>query len=432
MVTEREERDGGRLRMLVLTPILPFPGASGQEQRVRYSLEAARALFHVTVATYAPRGQQERVRAELSGYCDAAIVLPALYSRSRGEQFIHRIRGAAVSAWTGVKRTNYEVGEVEFSPSRVRSELGGLPFDCVLFEYWYAARATSVFRDRGIPCVLDMHNILWRAYERQLRRVRWLPGGLKRWAAARYRRREEESWRRFDGLVAINREEEADVRDPASSPGTRVFYAPMGIDLARWPYQWQPGKPVRVGFYGALGSLENQEGAFRCHEKIMPRIWERFPDAELWFVGVNPPASLLALTRDPRVRVTGFVPDAGKVLATMFCVVCPWSGTYGFRSRLVEVMSVGAPVVASRDAVSGMELEHGKGVLLADDDEGLARLVNGLLENVPFAQEQSRLGRARVEELFSVEKTYGRWMREMSEWLHRRGEPVRASGGLRS
>lgn len=432
MPTEGEERDGGRLRMLVLSPILPFPVASGQQQRVRYTLEAARPLFHVTVATYVPQGQQDAVRAELSGYCDASIVLPALYSRSRREQWIHRIRGAAVLVWTGVKRTNYEIGEVEFSPSRVRSELGGLPFDCVVFEYWYAARATSVFRERGIPCVLDMHNILWRAYERQLRRVRRLPGWLRRWAASRYRRREEESWRRFDGLVAINREEDAYVRDSAARDGTRVFYAPMGIDLARWPYQWQPAKPVRIGFYGGLGSSENREGAFRCHEKIMPRIWERFPDAELWFVGADPAPSLLALTRDPRVRVTGFVRDADRILATMFCVLCPWSGTYGFRSRLVEVMSVGAPVVASRDAVSGMELEHEKGVLLADDDEGLARLVNGLLENVPVAQEQSRLARARVEELFSFEKTYGRWMREMSEWLRRRGEPVRASGGLLS
>ena len=329
-----------------------------------------------------------------------------------------------------MKRSNYAVAKVEFSPDRIASHFGGKAFDAVIFEYWYAAEAADVFRRRSIPCILDMHNILWRAYERQLRERRWLPLWLRRIATERYRWREEQSWRRFDGLVTINREEEDYVRERSGPGAAHVFYAPMGLELERWPYRWNPASPARVGFYGGLGSPENQEGALRCHAEIMPRVWEAHPEAELWLIGSDPPARLRALTRDPRVRVTGYLPDVRETVSTMSCVVCPWSGTYGFRSRLIEVMSIGVPVVASPDAVSGMELEHGKGILLGADDAGLARLVLELLENDDLARRQSRLGRSRVEELFSFEKTYGRWMREMVAWI-RRDKPIRASIGLR-
>ncbi len=406
-----------RLRLVVFSHILPFPEASGQQQRVRYTLEAAREVFHVTFVTCAASQREHDVRKGLVPYCDASIILPALYARTAAEKWKHRVGGVAYAAATGEKRTNYAVGRVEFSPDRVSRAVGSEPFDVALFEYWYAAGSVGVLRSRSIPSVLDMHNILWKAYERQLAAVGAMPGGVRRWAVRRYRRREERSWREFDGVVAINREEEAFVRSLALRPGARIFYAPMGVDLARWPYSWKPERPIRVGFYGGLASPENQDGALRCHREIMPRVWERFPDAELWLVGSHPPTRLQKLSRDPRVKVTGFLPDVGTVLASLSCVVCPWSGAYGFRSRLVEVMSLGVPTVASRNAVRGMELDHGNGILLAGDDGELARLTLSVLENEAEARNVSRAGRGRVEALFTAERSYGRWMGELRDWV---------------
>jgi glycosyltransferase involved in cell wall biosynthesis len=109
----------------------------------------------------------------------------------------------------------------------------------------------------------------------------------------------------------------------------------------------------------------------------------------------------------------------------MTCVACPWSGTYGFRSRLVEVMSLGVPTVASREAVWGMELDTSGGILLADGDAALARLVVDVVTDAPRARELGDRGRRTVETLFTVDATYGRWMRAVREWLETRGESGR-------
>jgi glycosyltransferase involved in cell wall biosynthesis len=84
---------------------------------------------------------------------------------------------------------------------------------------------------------------------------------------------------------------------------------------------------------------------------------------------------------------------------------------------VVEVMAVGVPVVASPSAVHGMELEDGIGILLGDDEAGLADLVIRLLSEPSFATRQSRLAREQVERLFSSDDTYGRLTQELRDWL---------------
>jgi glycosyltransferase involved in cell wall biosynthesis len=133
-------------------------------------------------------------------------------------------------------------------------------------------------------------------------------------------------------------------------------------------------------------------------------------------VGSQPPAALRALETDPRIRVTGFVEEVQPLLGSMRLVLCPWKGTYGFRSRLVEVMAVGVPVVANPDAADGMEMAHEQGILLGDDDTALALHALRLLTDRPFAAQQSERARALVAARYGFEATYGALSRELSEW----------------
>src|SRR5262249_4773476 len=143
---------------------------------------------------------------------------------------------------------------------------------------------------RRIPCILDMLDVQWQVYKETLSQRR-IPSLWKRWALARYRRREERAWQQFDGLVAINRAEHDYVRSVL--PGEiQLFHAPMGIDLAAWPYCWTPSQPPRLAYYGGLHGVRNQRQAWTCFQSIMPEIWRKMPCAELWLVGNGPPADL--------------------------------------------------------------------------------------------------------------------------------------------
>jgi glycosyltransferase involved in cell wall biosynthesis len=411
--------------MLVLSHVVPFPRSNGQQQRVYYTLRAARQLFQITFVSVLPQPAEARLTEELKTVSDEVVPLPSRYGRSPMTKLWHRTRGLWFSFQTGLRFSNYLIGKLEFAPSRIEPLLAQADYDCALFEYWHATESVPVFRQRGIPCVLDMHNVLWQSHLQKLgqaSRLAW----WKRRSSRLYQAREEAAWQQFDGVIAITREEEAYLR-PRVPKTTRVFYAPMGVDLAEWPFGWEPSQPKRLAFYGGLGSAHNQEAAWGCYQQIMPAIWCLFPDTELWLVGSNPSAELRALGKDPRVKVTGFVEKVGDVLRTMSAVLCPWKGTYGFRSRLVEVMALGVPVVATPEAIQGMELEHEKGLLLGPDPAALSRQAIRLLKDTKFAQAQSRLGRQEVERLYSMPNTYGRLAAELNDWLLERKGSRRAA-----
>jgi glycosyltransferase involved in cell wall biosynthesis len=408
-------------RLLVVSHVWPFPGSAGQQLRVRYTLEAAVRQFQVDFLTFAPLEDQKITAAQIEALGCRPIVLESAES-ARGVKRLAQSSGSALFMLrTGLKKSNYLIGRVELSPSRIESAVNPRDYDAVLYEYFHAVDSVHLFRAAGVPAILDMHNVLWKSLEQRLNESSRRPAWFKNSHLARYRRREESAWDHYDALIAINRQE-YELVQARQRPTQKLFYAPMGTDLSLWPFSWRPAVPLRVAYYGGLGSSHNEAAALRCRHQIMPLIWRRFPEAELWLVGSNPSERLHRLTQDPRVKVTGFVEKIQDIISTMSLVLCPWSGTYGFRSRIVEVMALGVPVVATPAAVDGMQLESGRGLILAESDELMAAGAVELLSAPERLAGQSRLARFEMERLYSLENTYGRLMREVHEWLEARRE----------
>lgn len=402
---------GTKPGLLIVSHVLPYPRSAGQNQRVHYTLTALRERFRLGFLTFQPPSAIDETHRRLAEWGVEPIVIPSLTAGSRRHQAIGRLYAAA----TGLKRSNYAIGNVEFTADRIARHVDLSRYEIVLFEYFHAWRAAETLKRRGVRTVLDMHDILWRSYEQYLDQESRAPKPWRNYALNQYRAVELRSWRAFDGLIAINRMEEAEAREHAD-PESRIFYAPMGTDLRLWPYSHQPTNPPRLAFYGGMAAPRNQDFARQCAERIMPIVWDRHPETELWIVGNRPPESIQALAADPRIRVTGFVQEVQPLLATMTAILCPWSGTYGFRSRVVEAMALGLPIIANPDAVAGMELEQNSGVLLADDPQGLAEHALTLLNNPNAAIDLGRLARAKTETLYSLDATYGRLARELAEW----------------
>jgi glycosyltransferase involved in cell wall biosynthesis len=139
------------------------------------------------------------------------------------------------------------------------------------------------------------------------------------------------------------------------------------------------------------------------------------PEAELWIVGSHPPPSILELPAvEPRVHVTGYVEHVAPLLGAMSVVLCPWSGTYGFRSRIIEVMAIGVPIVASGEAVKGMAVEDGIHFLSGANAPELAESAIQILESRSLAESLSRRSRSLTEQSYSVDSTYGALLDRLS------------------
>ena len=391
-------------RLLLISGVLPVPIKAGQNARVFNKIRAFRKQFHVTFLGFSAESRHKQISQEMANWVDEVVILPSISQKQFMSRVWHKGVGELYALWHGLKPSNYILGHVELSPARITKFCEGKPFDLVVYEYWHTAASLPYFKSRGIPCVIDMHNILWQSYVRQLSERPW-PDWLRQRQISKYKQAEEAAWTQYDGLITINSGEHDYVKK--IMPNKPLFYAPMGLDMEQWPYQWTPQNRPRVGYYGGLSGPHNQAHARFCYEQVMPHVWQHFPDAEFWIVGSNPPDHLRQLAKnDKRVTVTGFVEDVQTVLKTMSVALCPWHGRYGFRSRVVELMAVGIPTIVNGDAVYGMPLETENGLFIRESGSEMAEVITNLLNSPTEAQRQSYAARQQVVELYNFTTTY--------------------------
>jgi glycosyltransferase involved in cell wall biosynthesis len=160
-----------------------------------------------------------------------------------------------------------------------------------------------------------------------------------------------------------------------------VTVVPNGVRL---PLATPPGRsdgPFTFLFVGNLGYYPNEDAALWFCSEVLPRIRA---DARKTFrvliVGTNPSHEVLALSAHPEVTVTGEVSNLERYYRDADLVVVPVRAGGGSRIKVIEAFSYRRPVVSTTCGGEGIEVRHGRHLLVADSPGDLAeqcvRLMN--------------------------------------------------------
>lgn len=404
-------------RLLFISHVNPSNQKSGQQQRVYYSAKAAKEFFHTTLLTLGPLDNL-RDASLFELFDDVIILSPTLSSFSH--KMFFALPYILFHLRTGLKRSNFALGEIEFTKKHLETITAGKDFDCVILEYWHAYKGISLFQEHGLPCILDMHDVQWKTFELQLKGKKY-PTFYKKRIISLYRKNEELAWKTFNRIIAINQIEQKLVKSIVT-PSTEVDFLPMGIDLTKWLYLWKQNDnlPSRIGFYGGLSSDVNIKNALYCIDEIMPFIWNKYPTIEFWLIGNNPATILEERAKvDSRIKLTGYVENIQEIISQMQVILCPWEGIFGFRSRIIEVMAVGTPMIVSRDAIAGMGIADNI-IKIGQTPSEFAEYALIILNNKKTAEKMSLSGRKFVEQNFSFESTYLNYFENLARFINGR------------
>jgi sugar transferase (PEP-CTERM/EpsH1 system associated) len=179
-------------------------------------------------------------------------------------------------------------------------------------------------------------------------------------------------------------------------PGIRVL--PNGVDLGYFtpPRDMERENKVIV-LSGKMSYHANITMSLDFVQKIMPQVWEKHPDVQVWIVGKDPPANLQALNQNPNVKVTGTVEDIRPYLQKATLSASPISYGAGIQNKVLEALACATPVVASKQAISALDVNPGEEILVADDPLTFANNVISLLEDPERREEIGTAGRRFVE-----------------------------------
>jgi sugar transferase (PEP-CTERM/EpsH1 system associated) len=242
-------------------------------------------------------------------------------------------------------------------------------FDVAVCDFLSASR--NFPQKLATPTVLFAHNVESALWSRQASAEEH---PIKRLAyeieARKMQLFERRTVARFDHVIAVSENDRAALAQ--FTDATRVTVVPTGVDLRQ--FQTIAGVEANnpsVVFLGSMDWEPNIGGVEWFCAQVWPRVVAAVPAARFRIVGRAPHPRVRRLA-SANVEVTGAVPSVLPYLAEAAVFVVPLHVGGGTRLKIFEAMAAGRSIVSTSLGAEGLDVTHGRDILLADDPASFA------------------------------------------------------------
>lgn len=146
-------------------------------------------------------------------------------------------------------------------------------------------------------------------------------------------------------------------------------------------------------------------------DSILPIVWNEYPTLRFYVIGNNS-EKVLSDIKDERIHICGRVESVLPYLCNANVALVPLKFESGTRFKILEAGACKIPIVSTTLGAEGIPVEHGKNILLADNEMEFANAIIELLDNSDKAKEIAENCYKLIVEKYSVDNlaNEGRWI----------------------
>lgn len=379
------------MKILMLTPYLPYPLLSGGQIRTYNLLKKLAHKHDVTLFALIKEESERQFIPELEKYCAKVKV----FKRSRKPFTLQNIFKTGFSSYPFLVVRNF-TPETKVA---VQKELSREKYDLIHAETFYMMPNIP---ETGIPIILVEQTIEYLGYESFAKKI-WIPflKPLLNIDIAKIRKWEEHYWRSCTKLIAMSDEDKEFIGHEIGDHD-KIEVVSNGVDV-----QWFEEKKKKLPenptilFVGTFNWLPNVEAVKFLVNEVWPKVKKDIPTAKLWIVGNAPTKEIFAFqTKDNSITVTGGIPDIRDAFAGAHVLLAPVFSGKGTRYKILEAMASDTPIVATETAVEGLGLNDGEHVLVGNDGQAMAKQAIQLLKDISLQKKLANNGKKYVTQLF--------------------------------
>ncbi len=298
----------------------------------------------------------------------------------------------------------------------IRRELQKESYDFIIFESLFAAVYAPHLRPYSqAKFIYRAHNIEHQIWKDLAGNTKNLP---KKWylnqLAYSLKWAERSIWSEDQGgLDLILTISDTDLNQIEGQTLTACRYLPASIAHSG---QKSTLAEQQLCFLGAFNWKPNVEAVDWFLTQIFPALKQQHPNVEFHIAGKG--AEHFKNWQQPGVVLHGFVPDAKAFIATHGIFVgCLQSGS-GVKMKILEAMSVGAPIVLSSKSADGLpDLQPH---LVQQDQDSFLSDILGLLENQERIKERASYFTHYFERHFEAKEVQRQLLQMLEELQNNR------------
>ena len=387
-------------KILFVMPRLPFPATSGRKTSLYhyFRILSEELGYRLIVAAFLEKGDDPQLKP---GFIDRLEVLPKPSATTKIKNiFVDSIllkkKPMQVSLyWNPSAKMMIDEIVKEEQPDIIIGDM---------------VRSTEYIKDYSIYRIADLDDRISLRYQRQLdydisginpygaflntvpkiiqKIMLWKP--LKVYVVKNeirlLRKYELEIAGQCDRTVLVA-QKEADALNKELGEN-KAYAIPIGVDVDYFSHRKNNFEEEYIGFLGAMSVAHNENAVRHFILDILPDIVKERPRAKFLVIGGGASDDLKKF-ESQHVHFTGRVEDVRNYLEKCKVFVCPMTFGSGIKTKNLEAMAIGLPIVTSSIGAENIDAKNEKEWIVEDNPREFSRAVIKLLTDENL---QSKMG----------------------------------------
>jgi len=382
------------MKVLMLTPYLPYPDSSGGQIRTLNLLKHLHKRNEITLVSLIKDKSENKNISHLLKYCKKVLT----FKRSKTPWTLRNILKTGFSFDPFLIVRNYAPGVKE----AVAQELAREKYDLIHAETFYVM---PLIPKTNLPIVLVDQTIEYLVYQHYVNET--APVFLKpllQIDVEKMKRSERHFWRSASQVVAVS---EADKQEMLEvEPHLNVEIVPNGVNfkLFKKKTNWDEKEKI-VYFLSNFKWLQNVEAALVLIKDVFPLVREHVPQAKLLVMGQHITKEIERAAQNQPGIIIKSIPEGDTAAlvkayhdSTVFA--SPIKGPGGTRLKNLAAMASCLPIVSTKVGVEGLNVRPGEHVLVGETPQELAGHMIKLIKSPSLARKLAMNARNLAEKQF--------------------------------
>jgi len=345
------------MNILMLTPYLPYPPASGGQIRTHYLLKYLAQNHSITLVALYKNENEKQYAKHLKSYCSEIYLCKRASNPWRPKNIVKAIF------------TNQPFLIVRnYSPearTRIESLLDQKTFDVIHAETFYIMPHIPKTKT---PILLVEQTIEYKVYQHFTSALPLFLRLLLHSDILKLRYWEKFYWKKANLVATVSEYDKQEIKQIVPEIEPEIIPNGAGDEMFVHTLPPKTKTKPKLLFLGNFFWLQNVEAATYLIKHIYPKLHKEMPELEFIIAGQNA-GQKIAVTHKDKVSIIDLEPgDEEKVKnlyhsATLF--IAPIFGPGGTRLKILASMASGLPVILTDIGVEGLNIIDNVHALIA-------------------------------------------------------------------